>query len=100
MVHYMKKFSLAPGSRGLQRYLDQQGFNIVGYGCTTCIRNSGYLHEPVASAFTDNDMVVAAMFSGNRNFQGRVHPLTRANCLASPPLVLAYALAAIVCGNI
>ncbi|GKA48516.1 aconitate hydratase, cytoplasmic [Tanacetum coccineum] len=60
----------------------------------------GYLHEPVASAFADNDMVATAVLSGNTNFQGRVHPLTRANYLASPPLVVAYALARIVCGNI
>ncbi|KAL3639968.1 Acyl CoA oxidase [Castilleja foliolosa] len=96
------KTSLAPGSgvvtkyllqSGLQKYLNQQGFNIVGYGCTTCIGNSGDLHEAVASAIAENDLVAAAVLSGNRNFEGRVHPLTRANYLASPPLVVAYALA-------
>ncbi|KAF5746069.1 aconitate hydratase cytoplasmic [Tripterygium wilfordii] len=99
------KTSLAPGSgvvtkyllqSGLQKYLDQQGFNIVGYGCTTCIGNSGDLDESVASTISDNDIVAAAVLSGNRNFEGRVHPLTRANYLASPPLVVAYALAGTV----
>ncbi|CAA0813970.1 Aconitate hydratase 2- mitochondrial [Striga hermonthica] len=99
------KTSLAPGSgvvtkyllqSGLQNYLNQQGFNIVGYGCTTCIGNSGDLDESVASAIADNDLVAAAVLSGNRNFEGRVHPLTRANYLASPPLVVAYALAGTV----
>lgn len=99
------KTSLAPGSgvvtkyllqSGLQKYLNQQGFNIVGYGCTTCIGNSGDLDESVASAITENDLVAAAVLSGNRNFEGRVHPLTRANYLASPPLVVAYALAGTV----
>ncbi|KAL3508482.1 hypothetical protein ACH5RR_027883 [Cinchona calisaya] len=99
------KTSLAPGSgvvtkyllqSGLQKYLNKQGFHIVGYGCTTCIGNSGDLHESVASAITENDLVVAAVLSGNRNFEGRVHPLTRANYLASPPLVVAYALAGTV----
>ncbi|GFP98142.1 aconitate hydratase 2 mitochondrial [Phtheirospermum japonicum] len=99
------KTSLAPGSgvvtkyllqSGLQKYLNQQGFNIVGYGCTTCIGNSGDLHEAVASAIAENDLVAAAVLSGNRNFEGRVHPLTRANYLASPPLVVAYALAGTV----
>ncbi|XP_073128504.1 putative aconitate hydratase, cytoplasmic [Henckelia pumila] len=99
------KTSLAPGSgvvtkyllkSGLQKYLNQQGFNIVGYGCTTCIGNSGDLDESVASAISDNDLVAAAVLSGNRNFEGRVHPLTRANYLASPPLVVAYALAGTV----
>ncbi|KAI3755873.1 hypothetical protein L1987_55682 [Smallanthus sonchifolius] len=99
------KTSLAPGSgvvtkyllkSGLQKYLDQQGFNIVGYGCTTCIGNSGDLDESVSAAITDNDIVAAAVLSGNRNFEGRVHPLTRANYLASPPLVVAYALAGTV----
>uniref|UniRef100_A0A6N2NHM8 Aconitate hydratase n=1 Tax=Salix viminalis TaxID=40686 RepID=A0A6N2NHM8_SALVM len=89
------KTSLAPGSgvvtkylekSGLQKYLNQLGFHIVGYGCTTCIRNSGDIDEAVASAITENDLVVAAVLSGNRNFEGRVHPLTRANYLASPPL--------------
>ncbi|KAL4201587.1 hypothetical protein AMTRI_Chr02g259340 [Amborella trichopoda] len=99
------KTSLAPGSgvvtkyllqSGLQKYLDQQGFHIVGYGCTTCIGNSGELDESVASAIADNDLVASAVLSGNRNFEGRVHPLTRANYLASPPLVVAYALAGTV----
>ncbi|KAL9453651.1 hypothetical protein AB3S75_009289 [Citrus x aurantiifolia] len=99
------KTSLAPGSgvvtkyllqSGLQKYLNEQGFHIVGYGCTTCIGNSGDLDESVASAITDNDIVAAAVLSGNRNFEGRVHPLTRANYLASPPLVVAYALAGTV----
>ncbi|KAJ8527853.1 hypothetical protein K7X08_015304 [Anisodus acutangulus] len=99
------KTSLAPGSgvvtkyllqSGLQKYLNQQGFNIVGYGCTTCIRNSGDLDESVSSAISENDIVAAAVLSGNRNFEGRVHPLTRANYLASPPLVVAYALAGTV----
>ncbi|GLT74150.1 hypothetical protein SLA2020_459640 [Shorea laevis] len=99
------KTSLAPGSgvvtkylqkSGLQKYLNQLGFHIVGYGCTTCIGNSGDINEAVASAITENDMVAAAVLSGNRNFEGRVHPLTRANYLASPPLVVAYALAGTV----
>ncbi|KAH7862097.1 hypothetical protein Vadar_034740 [Vaccinium darrowii] len=99
------KTSLAPGSgvvtkyllqSGLQKYLNQQGFYIVGYGCTTCIGNSGELDESVSSAITDNDIIAAAVLSGNRNFEGRVHPLTRANYLASPPLVVAYALAGTV----
>ncbi|HNM46240.1 MAG TPA: aconitate hydratase AcnA, partial [Candidatus Sumerlaeota bacterium] len=96
------KTSLAPGSTvvteylrkaGLQPYLDKLGFNIVGYGCTTCIGNSGPLPEPVAAAITEGDLVVSAVLSGNRNFEGRVNPHTRANYLASPPLVVAYALA-------
>ncbi|KAB5512050.1 hypothetical protein DKX38_029078 [Salix brachista] len=96
------KTSLAPGSgvvtkylekSGLQKYLNQLGFHIVGYGCTTCIGNSGDIDEAMASAITENDLVAAAVLSGNRNFEGRVHPLTRANHLASPPLVFAYALA-------
>ncbi|XVE50658.1 hypothetical protein DITRI_Ditri01bG0180900 [Diplodiscus trichospermus] len=99
------KTSLAPGSgvvtkyllqSGLQKYLNQQGFNIVGYGCTTCIGNSGELDESVASAISENDVVAAAVLSGNRNFEGRIHPLTRANYLASPPLVVVYALASTV----
>ncbi|KAI3992752.1 hypothetical protein MKX01_021713 [Papaver californicum] len=99
------KTSLAPGSgvatkyllqSGLQKYLNQQGFHIVGYGCTTCIGNSGDLDESVASAITENDIVASAVLSGNRNFEGRVHALTRANYLASPPLVVAYALAGTV----
>jgi aconitate hydratase len=99
------KTSLAPGSgvvtqylkdSGLNTYLDKQGFSLVGYGCTTCIGNSGDLHEAVSSAIVDNDIVAAAVLSGNRNFEGRVHPLTRANYLASPPLVVAYAFAGTV----
>ncbi|KAG5252061.1 aconitate hydratase family protein [Salix suchowensis] len=99
------KTSLAPGSgvvtkyllqSGLQKYLNEQGFNIVGYGCTTCIGNSGDLDESVGSVITENDILAAAVLSGNRNFEGRVHPLTRANYLASPPLVVAYALAGTV----
>ncbi|CAM6091529.1 unnamed protein product [Calypogeia fissa] len=99
------KTSLAPGSgvvtryladSGLNTYLDKQGFGLVGYGCTTCIGNSGELHEAVSTAIVDNDIVAAAVLSGNRNFEGRVHPLTRANYLASPPLVVAYALAGTV----
>uniref|UniRef100_A0A453Q3U8 Aconitate hydratase n=8 Tax=Triticinae TaxID=1648030 RepID=A0A453Q3U8_AEGTS len=99
------KTSLAPGSgvvtkyllkSGLQEYFNKQGFHLVGYGCTTCIGNSGELHESVSAAITENDVVAAAVLSGNRNFEGRVHPLTRANYLASPPLVVAYALAGTV----
>jgi aconitate hydratase len=96
------KTSLAPGSRvvtdyleksGLARDLDALGFETVGYGCTTCIGNSGPLPEPVAKAVTEGDLVAAAVLSGNRNFEGRVNPLVKANWLASPPLVVAYALA-------
>jgi aconitate hydratase len=96
------KTSLAPGSKVVTRYLqdsgligdlEKLGFNLVGYGCTTCIGNSGPLPEPVAKAIEAGDLVVAAVLSGNRNFEGRVNPLTRANYLASPPLVVAYALA-------
>jgi len=96
------KTSLAPGSKvvtdyllkaGLTPYLDQLGFNLVGYGCTTCIGNSGPLGEDVAHAVAEHDMIVAAVLSGNRNFEGRIHPQVRANYLASPPLVVAYALA-------
>jgi aconitate hydratase len=96
------KTSLAPGSRVVTDYLNkanltdslnQLGFQTVGYGCTTCIGNSGPLPEPVAKAITQGDLVAAAVLSGNRNFEGRVNPLTRANYLASPPLVVAYALA-------
>ncbi len=99
------KTSLAPGSRvvtaylekaGLQDYLDQLGYNLVGYGCTTCIGNSGPLPEPVAAAIQDGDLVVAGVLSGNRNFEGRIHALVKANYLASPPLVVAYALAGTV----
>ncbi len=96
------KTSLAPGSKvvkdylakaGLQRYLDSLGFNIVGYGCTTCIGNSGPLPTDVSETIADQDLIVAAVLSGNRNFEGRIHPQVRANYLASPPLVVAYALA-------
>ncbi|WP_085523812.1 aconitate hydratase AcnA [Tuberibacillus sp. Marseille-P3662] len=96
------KTSLAPGSKvvtdyltdaGLLPYLEQLGFNLVGYGCTTCIGNSGPLPEAVEKAIQDNDMTVSSVLSGNRNFEGRIHPLVRANYLASPPLVVAYALA-------
>ena len=96
------KTSLAPGSKvvtdylakaGLQQYLDRLGFNLVGYGCTTCIGNSGPLPSDVAEAVADGDLIVAAVLSGNRNFEGRIHSQVRANYLASPPLVVAYALA-------
>jgi aconitate hydratase len=96
------KTSMAPGSRvvtdylaktGLQRYLDQLGFNIVGYGCTTCIGNSGPLHPNIEQAVTDNDFVAAAVLSGNRNFEARIHQNIKANFLMSPPLVVAFALA-------
>ncbi len=96
------KTSLAPGSKvvteylkdsGLMPYLEALKFNLVGYGCTTCIGNSGPLPEPVSQAITENNMVVAAVLSGNRNFEGRVNAQVRANYLASPPLVVAYAIA-------
>jgi aconitate hydratase len=96
------KTSLAPGSKvvtdyfeksGLQTDLDALGFNLVGYGCTTCIGNSGPLPEPISEAINGNDIVAASVLSGNRNFEGRVSPDVRANYLASPPLVVAYALA-------
>ncbi len=96
------KTSLAPGSRvvtdylnaaGVSDSLDKLGFQTVGYGCTTCIGNSGPLPDPVASAITEGNLVATAVLSGNRNFEGRVNPHTRANYLASPPLVVAYALA-------
>lgn len=99
------KTSLAPGSKvvtdyysaaGLTPYLNALGFNLVGYGCTTCIGNSGPLLDPIEEAIADNDLTVAAVLSGNRNFEGRIHPLVKTNWLASPPLVVAYALA----GNI
>ncbi|MGJ3649017.1 aconitate hydratase AcnA [Sphingomonas sp. GlSt437] len=95
------KTSLAPGSQvvtdylnksGLQADLDAVGFNLVGYGCTTCIGNSGPLAAPISAAINDNDIVAASVLSGNRNFEGRVSPDVRANFLASPPLVVAYAL--------
>jgi aconitate hydratase len=96
------KTSLAPGSTvvsryleaaGLTPYLDQLGFNLVGYGCTTCIGNSGPLPEEVARTIEESDLVAAAVLSGNRNFEGRINPHVRANYLASPPLVVAFALA-------
>jgi aconitate hydratase len=99
------KTSLAPGSKVVTRYLtnaglladlEQLGFHVVGYGCTTCIGNSGPLPGPVARAVEEADLVVAAVLSGNRNFEGRINPHVRANYLASPPLVVAYALAGTV----
>src|SRR5437879_12870605 len=96
------KTSLAPGSKvvtdylneaGLTSPLEQLGFHLVGYGCTTCIGNSGPLPEPIARAVQDNDLVAVSVLSGNRNFEGRINSLVRANYLASPPLVVAYALA-------
>lgn len=99
------KTSLAPGSRvvtdyleeaGLTDYMDQLGFNLVGYGCTTCIGNSGPLPPAVETAVKEGDLIVAGVLSGNRNFEGRIHPWVKANYLASPPLVVAYALAGTV----
>lgn len=99
------KSSLAPGSKvvtdyynaaGLTHYLDQLGFDLVGYGCTTCIGNSGPLPDPIEKAIQQSDLTVASVLSGNRNFEGRVHPLVKTNWLASPPLVVAYALAGTV----
>ena len=99
------KTSLAPGSRvvtsyltesGLSKPLSQLGFDLVGYGCTTCIGNSGPLPEPIVNAITSENLVATAVLSGNRNFEGRVHPNTQANYLASPPLVVAFALAGTV----
>ncbi|MFP5343625.1 MAG: aconitate hydratase, partial [Candidatus Limnocylindria bacterium] len=96
------KTSLAPGSKAVTGYLEAAGlmaplatlgFDLVGYGCTTCIGNSGPLDAPVAAAVEANDLIVAAVLSGNRNFEGRIHPLARASYLASPPLVVAFALA-------
>ncbi len=96
------KTSLAPGSRAVTGYLEAAGlmapletlgFALAGYGCTTCIGNSGPLDTAVATAVEANDLVVAAVLSGNRNFEGRIHPLARASYLASPPLVVAFALA-------
>jgi aconitate hydratase len=95
------KTSLAPGSQAVTQYLQQSGllddlnyvgFNIVGYGCTTCIGNSGPLADDISKVIIDNDMVVSSVLSGNRNFEGRIHPLVKANYLASPALVVAYAL--------
>src|SRR5205807_1941038 len=103
------KTSLAPGSQvvsdyyaasGLQDELDKLGFNLVGYGCTTCIGNSGPLPEAIADAIDEGDLAVAAVLSGNRNFEGRIHAQVRANYLASPPLVVAYALAGSMRHNI
>src|SRR6185312_7759637 len=96
------KTSLAPGSKAVTGYLESAGlmapladlgFALAGYGCTTCIGNSGPLDEAVAGAVEEHDLVVAAVLSGNRNFEGRIHPLARASYLASPPLVVAFALA-------
>jgi aconitate hydratase len=100
------KTSLAPGSRvvtdylkkaGLLPYLEKLGFYLAGYGCTTCIGNAGPLAAPIEEAITGNDLVCAAVLSGNRNFEARIHPNIRANFLASPPLVVAYAIAGTVC---
>ena len=99
------KTSLAPGSKvvtdylnksDLTKHLDAMGFHLVGYGCTTCIGNSGPLHPDIADAITENNLTVASVLSGNRNFEGRVNPYVKANYLASPPLVVAYALAGTV----
>ncbi len=101
-VSHHVKTSLAPGSRVVTDYLDKSGltesleslgFHTVGYGCTSCIGNSGPLPEPVAAAITEGELVASSVLSGNRNFEGRVNPMTKANYLASPPLVVAYALA-------
>ena len=103
------KTSLAPGSKvvtryleeaGLMTYLEQLGFNLVGYGCTTCIGNSGPLSEPIRAGIEEGKLVVASVLSGNRNFEGRIHPDVRANYLASPPLVVAYALAGRIDGDL
>ncbi|WP_254654657.1 aconitase family protein, partial [Aeromonas hydrophila] len=83
-------------SAGVQDDLNELGFNLVGYGCTTCIGNSGPLPDPVEAAINERDLTVASVLSGNRNFEGRVHPNVRTNWLASPPLVVAYALAGTV----
>jgi aconitate hydratase len=99
------KTSLAPGSKvvtgylrdsGLLPYLEEIGFNLVGYGCTTCIGNSGPLKEEIEKTIAENDLLVTSVLSGNRNFEGRIHPLVKGNYLASPPLVVAYALAGTV----
>src|ERR1017187_7138855 len=101
-VNSTVKASLAPGSRvvsdylnqtGLQPFLDKLGFNLVGYGCTTCIGNSGPLHPAIEDAVVKNDLVAASVLSGNRNFEARVHQNIKANFLMSPPLVVAFALA-------
>src|SRR5690606_27379704 len=97
--------SLAPGSRvvtdylieaGLMEPLEALGFHIAGYGCTTCIGNSGPLPDEVSAGISEGDLTVAAVLSGNRNFEGRIHAQVKANYLASPPLVIAYALAGTV----
>src|SRR5690606_7967104 len=99
------KTSLAPGSRvvtdylektGLQAYLNTLGFNLVGYGCTTCIGNSGPLDPAIEEAIVENDLIAASVLSGNRNFEARVHQNIKANFLMSPPLVVAFALAGTV----
>jgi len=99
------KTSLAPGSRvvsdylvnaGLMPYFEALGFHLAGYGCTTCIGNSGLLHPGVAREIKENNLVVAAVLSGNRNFEGRINPLVKANYLVSPPLVVAYAISGTV----
>lgn len=104
-VPHHVKTSLAPGSKvvtgylrdaGLQTYMDELGFNLVGYGCATCIGNSGPLLEEIEAAVGEADLLVTSVLSGNRNFEGRIHPLVKANYLASPPLVVAYALAGTV----
>ena len=96
------KTTLAPGSKvvmdyyeraGLTPYLEKLGFNLVGYGCTTCIGNSGPLPEAISAAVSENDLAVVSVLSGNRNFEGRINPDVKMNYLASPPLVVAYALA-------
>ncbi|MBP3947288.1 aconitase family protein, partial [Psychrobacter sp. K31L] len=96
------KTSLAPGSQvvaeyleksGLQKELDQIGFNLVGFGCTTCIGNSGPLPGPISKTINDKGLIAAAVLSGNRNFDGRIHPYAKQAFLASPPLVVAYAIA-------
>jgi aconitate hydratase len=99
------KTSLAPGSAGrgrisrksgLQEDLDKLGFNLVGFGCTTCIGNSGPLPAPISKTINDKGLIAASVLSGNRNFEGRISPDVQANYLASPPLVVAYALAGTV----
>ena len=101
-VNSSVKASLAPGSRvvsdylnktGLQPFLDKLGFNFVGYGCTTCIGNSGPLHPAIEDAVVKNNLVAASVLSGNRNFEARIHQNIKANFLMSPPLVVAFALA-------
>ena len=96
------KTSLAPGSKvvtdylvksGTQKYLDYLGFQLVGFGCTTCIGNSGPLDEDISNTISENELIVSGVLSGNRNFEGRINPHVKANYLASPPLVVAYALA-------